>query len=52
MFPVCGKPGIGMATAFNVTVGSAEALAGMPRTARPSKARQVDALRIRILSSA
>jgi hypothetical protein len=52
MLPVCGKPGIGMATALKVSVGVAEATAGRPSTARPSKARQVDALRIRILSSA
>ena len=36
---------------FDVTVGAADAAAGGPRTARPSKARQVDALRISFLSS-
>src|ERR1700743_1914999 len=52
MLPVCGyvpPPGLGIGTAFaeNVTVGAAEAAAGRPTTARqPSKARQVDALRI------
>src|SRR4029077_5794892 len=52
MFPVCGNPGSGTALATSVTVGAADALAGRPRAARqPSKARQVDALRISFLSS-
>jgi len=44
---------LGIATAWALNelicaVGAAEATAGTPRTARPSKARQVDALRIGI----
>ena len=50
---VCGNPGIGMATALKVTAGAAEAAAGTARAARPSTAaRQVDVLRMRILSTA
>src|ERR1700722_11928164 len=51
MLPVCGKPGIGTASALKVTVGSAEAMPGSARNARPRTARQVDALRISFPSS-
>jgi hypothetical protein len=37
---------MGMTVGLNVTEGAAEAAAGRPSTARLSKARQVDALRI------
>src|ERR1700758_1854806 len=46
MSPVPGKPGIGTATALNLTVGAAEATPGSASSARPRTARQVDALRI------
>src|SRR6202007_768079 len=47
MLPVPGNPAIGTALALSVTTGAAEATPARLRTARPSKARQVDALRIR-----
>ena len=55
MSPVPRKPGIGTALAMSVTVGQGPAMlhvdadetAGRLKTAKPSKARQVDALRIR-----
>src|SRR5271166_5798897 len=51
MFPVFLKPGIGTASALNLTVGAAEAAAVIAISARPTTARQVDALRISYLSS-
>src|ERR1700691_5461530 len=51
MFPVCGKPDIGTASALNVTFGAADATAGSASRARPRATRQVDALRIRFSSS-
>ena len=51
MLPVCGKPGIGTASALKVTVGDADATAGSASRARPRATRQVDALRIRFSSS-
>jgi hypothetical protein len=51
MLPVCGNPGMGTAFATSVTVGAADAAAGRPKTARPRRARQVDALRIGFFSS-
>src|SRR5579862_6670477 len=51
MLPVCGKPGIGTATDLNLTVGAAAATPGSANRARPTTARQVDALRITFLPS-
>src|SRR6516164_9122238 len=55
MLPVCGKvppPGLGIGTACalndEISAVIAEATAGTPRTARPSRARHVDGLRISI----
>jgi len=45
MFPVWGKPAIGIAAILNdVMVGAAEAVAERPSAARLSTARQVDVL--------
>jgi hypothetical protein len=44
--PVWGKPGIATALAFSVTTGVADATLVSASTARPTTARQVDALRI------
>src|ERR1700712_2157394 len=52
MFPVWGKPFSGTALATSVIAGAADAAAGRPKAARqPSRARQVDALRISFHSS-
>src|SRR5437764_2256361 len=45
-FPVCEKPGIATAFAFKVTTGVADATLVSASTAKPTTARQVDALRI------
>src|SRR3954447_18076471 len=51
MLPVCGKPLIGTASAFNVTFGTAAAVPVRPNRASPITATHIDALRISSLSS-